>query len=44
MNANRKLVVDFRVNGKHDHYIGKEKHIQPHNIKKFATKPKLKNR
>lgn len=29
MNANRNLVIDFRINGKHDHYIGEEKHTQP---------------
>lgn len=22
MNANRKILIDFRVNGKHDHYTG----------------------
>ena len=45
MNANKNLVVDFRINGVHDHYIGKEKHVQPHNIKKRATKKNtLKNR
>ena len=40
MNANGNLVVDFRINGKHDHYINKEKHVQPHQPKKYATKPK----
>lgn len=29
MNRNRNLVVDFRINGKHDHFIGAEKHTQP---------------
>ena len=29
MNANRNLVIDFRINGKHDHYIGDEKRTQP---------------
>ena len=40
MNANRNLVIDFRVNNKHDHYIGDVKHVQPHQKKKYATKPK----
>ena len=40
MNANGNLIVDFRINGKHDHYINKEKHVQPHQPKKYATKPK----
>lgn len=41
MNANRNLVVDFRINHQHDHYIGKEKHVQPHFIvHKKATKKK----
>lgn len=40
MNANGNLVVDFRINGKHDHYINKEKHVQPHQPKNHATKPK----
>lgn len=44
MNRNRNLVVDFRINGEHDHFVNKEKHIQPHNKKKYATKPKFKNR
>ena len=44
MNANRNLVIDFRVNNIHDHYINKEKHVQPHQNKKHATKPKLRNR
>ena len=41
MNAARNLVIDFRVNGKHDHYINKpeDKHVQPHQPKKAATKP-----
>lgn len=30
MNAARNLVIDFRINGKHDHFIGKDKHVQPH--------------
>lgn len=31
MNANRNLVVDFRINGEHDHFIGREedRHVQP---------------
>jgi hypothetical protein len=40
MNANRNLVIDFRVNNEHDHYINKEKHVQPHQKKKYATKAK----
>lgn len=40
MNANGNLVVDFRINGKHDHYINKEKHVQPHQPKSHATKSK----
>lgn len=41
MNANKKLMIDFRVNGKHDHYINdpKERHTQPHQKKAVATKP-----
>lgn len=26
MNAARNLIIDFRINGKHDHYIKKEVH------------------
>ena len=40
MNANGNLVVDFRINGKHDHYINDIKHTQPHQPKSYATKPK----
>lgn len=40
MNANRNLKIDFRINGKHDHYINDEKHAQPHSTKKWATKKK----
>ena len=40
MNANRNLVIDFRVNNEHDHFIGDIKHTQPHQKKKYATKPK----
>lgn len=40
MNANRNLVIDFRVNNEHDHFINKDKHTQPHQKKKYATKPK----
>ena len=40
MNANRNLVIDFRVNKEHDHFIGKNKHTQPHQRKRYATKPK----
>ena len=37
MNRNRKLVIDFRINGKHDHYIKPKK---GKSIKFRATKPK----
>lgn len=40
MNTNRNLVIDFRVNNEHDHFIGDVKHTQPHQKKKYATKPK----
>ena len=40
MNANGNLVIDFRINGKHDHYINDVKHVQPHQSKAHATKPK----
>lgn len=39
MNKNRKLVIDFRINGKHDHYI-EPKHGK--SIKKRATKKRNK--
>ena len=39
MNANRNLVIDFRINGKHNHYINDIKHTQPHQPKRAATKP-----
>ena len=43
MNANRNLIIDFRVNNRHDHFIGKDKHVQPHILKKDrATKKKRK--
>ena len=35
MNANRNLVIDFRINGEHDHYIKPKK---GRSIKKRATK------
>lgn len=35
MNKNRNLVIDFRVNGQHDHTIEKK---QGKSIKKRATK------
>lgn len=44
MNVNRNLIIDFRVNEVHDHYIGDKKHVQPHNRKKFATKAKPKKK
>ena len=40
MNANRNLVIDFRVNKEHDHFINKDKNTQPHQRRKFATKLK----
>lgn len=39
MNRNRNIVIDFRVNNKHDHYINDKKHVQPHQPKRYATKP-----
>lgn len=39
MNANRNIIIDFRINGKHDHYIKQIKHVQPHQPKRAATKP-----
>ena len=44
MNKNRNLVIDFRVNHEHDHYINEKesRHTQPHQREKFATKPKRK--
>lgn len=42
MNANRNLIIDFRVNRKHDHLINSKetRHVQPHQSKNHATKPK----
>ncbi len=51
MNANRKQLIDFRImtgtpDGRlvtrHDHYINdpRTKHVQPHQPKKYATKPR----
>lgn len=44
MNANRKLVIDFRINGKHDHFINRkqDRHVQPHMPLDLATQPKSK--
>ena len=41
MNANRNLMIDFRVNRKHDHFINdpKTRNTQPHQPKSAATKP-----
>lgn len=39
MNANRNLIIDFRINKKHD-----QKHIQPHNNKRFATKSRKRGK
>lgn len=42
MNANRNLTIDFRVNGKHDHYIQK---TQGKSIEsKRATKKRRRER
>ena len=40
MNANKNLVIDFMINKEHDHFIGEIKHTQPHQKRKYATKPK----
>lgn len=37
MNRNRNMKIDFRINGKHDHYI-EPKHGK--SVKRRATKPK----
>lgn len=37
MNRNRNMTIDFRINGKHDHYI-KPKHGM--SVQTRATKPK----
>lgn len=42
MNAARNLVIDFMINGKHDHYINKDKRVQPHRSRTKATKKKRK--
>lgn len=41
MNRNRNLKISFRINNKHDHFINdpKDKHVQPHQPKHYATKP-----
>lgn len=46
MNANRNLVIDFRINNKHDHYIGleKERHVQPHMTNNQAHKNRAKRK
>ena len=41
MNANRKMIIDFRINGKHDHYI-EPKHGK--SITRRATKKRGKRR
>lgn len=41
MNANRNITIDFRINGKHDHYI-KPKHGK--SITKRATKKRGRKR
>lgn len=42
MNAARNLVIDFRINGKHDHFINDKKNVQPHRPKSHATKKRHK--
>ena len=46
MNANRNLMIDFRINRKHDHFINdpKTKHTQPHQPKRFATKSRKRGK
>lgn len=41
MNANHKLVIDFQINHKHDHFVNRkeDRHVQPHQPKRAATKP-----
>jgi len=39
MNANRNMKIDFRVNGKHDHYIQPE---HGKSVTKRATKKRRK--
>ena len=38
MNANRNKIINFCINGKHDHFIGDDVHVQPHMPKALATK------
>ena len=42
MNQNKNMIIDFRINGKHDHFIGDQKQVQPHQKKRFATKKKYR--
>lgn len=44
MNAARNLVIDFRINGHHDHYINKDKHVQPHLSNDVAHKNRAKRK
>lgn len=44
MNANRNLIIDFRINEKHDHYIGIDKHVQPHMTNNQAHKNRAKRK
>ena len=44
MNANRNRVIDFCINRKHDHYINDQKHVQPHNPKRYATKSRKRGK
>ncbi len=44
MNRNRNLIIEYRINGTHDHYINKDKHTVPHNSKKYATKKNYRNK
>lgn len=42
MNRNRKLIIDFCINGESDHLINAKKHVQPHMPKALATKKREK--
>lgn len=44
MNATRNLVIDFRINNKHDHFVNRKdtRHVQPHMPYDLATQPKTK--
>ena len=42
MTKSRNLIIDFRINGVHDHFVNDQKHVQPHQKKRYATKKKFK--